>query len=226
MAPKWRRSIYWRALEEAISSLGIETGERALIAAAVVAVGFTFVWLAAGWDVAKSQLPIILASSAAFILIFFLVYFLKIFTIPKQSVQIVIGNGEPYETRKPYGINSVRIIRVMLKNNTSSEISNGALHIRNLEPPNNGFSDLLLESSVTIGPHTHTFIDVASFGGSWIQFIIPHPGGYFMSETFNRLPVKSHKFHLIFSSLDETFDEIYCRLFIDFDHKIQLEEWS
>jgi hypothetical protein len=69
MSPRrWRRGVHWRALEEAGRAIGFETGGRAMIAIAAVVVAFVFVWLAEGWDIAKSQLPIILSSSATFIL--------------------------------------------------------------------------------------------------------------------------------------------------------------
>jgi len=125
-------------------------------------------------------------------------------------------------------------VRVMLKNNTGTEMSNGKLHIKNLDPANNGFTNFLLQNEITIGPRGHTFIDVAAYNegtaeappGPWIQLIIPHSGGHLVSVTFNRLPVKAHKFHLSFSSFSEIFDEVYCRLFVDSNHRLQIEEWS
>lgn len=233
MASKWQRSIYWRAFEEARSSLGVETGERALIAVAVVVIAFTVVWLVAGWDIAKSQLPIILSSSATFILIFSLVYVRKLFTIPAKSFQIILGKRTPYETVEPSGVNRNRIVRVKLQNNTNTEI-NGELHLRNLDPPNDAFKNFLLEDRITIGRHNNTFIGVAAYSegtseslaGPWIQLIIPNPGGYCMPATYGHLPLRSHTFHLRFSSLDDIFDEVYCRIFLDSYHVLHLEEWS
>jgi hypothetical protein len=49
----------------------------------------------------------------------------------------------------------------MLKNNTRDELSNGNLHIRHLDPPNNGYGDFLLKDQITLGAHKNTFIGVA-----------------------------------------------------------------
>jgi hypothetical protein len=123
---------------------------------------------------------------------------------------------------------------VKLQNNTSTEISNGKLHLQNLNPPNNGSKDFLLEDRIIIGPHKNTFIGVAAYSegtsealaGPWIQLIIPDPGGYFMPATYGHLPIRSHTFHLKFSSLGEIFDEVRCRIFLDSYHVLHLEEWS
>jgi hypothetical protein len=150
---------------------------------------------------------------------------LKLFTIPAKSVEIVLGTGSHYETVEPSGVNLVRIVRVKLQNNTLTEISNGKLKLRNLDPPNNGHKDFLLEDRITIGPRSHIFINVAAYprepqtlAGSWIQLVIPPTDGYLMSSTFNHLPIRSHTFHLTFLSMDETIDEIYCQFFINSSH--------
>ena len=233
MAPKWQRSIYWRAFEGARHALGIETGERALIPVVVVVVGFAFVWLSEGWNIAKSQLPIIKSSFVAFIIIFFLMYVLKCLTIPKKSFQIILGRDEPYTTIAPSGANMTRTVRVMLRNNMNSEIPNGKVHLLNLTPPNGEYECFLLKDNITIGPHKNIFIDVASYNegtseltiGSWITLIIPRPG-VFMPRTFGFLPIRSHTFYLKFSSLGGISDEIYCRIFVDLDHVLKIEEWS
>jgi len=205
-----------------------------MIAIVSAIAGITLIWLTAGPDIATSELLIRLSSAAAIILIFPLFYVWKIFTIPAKSVQIVLGTESPYEIVEPSGVNRIRIVQAKIQNNTLTQISNGKLHIRDLDPPNNGHKDFLLEDRITIGPRGHAVIGIAAYNegtsealaGSWIQLIIPSTDGYLMSSTFNHLPIRAHTFHLIFSSLDEVFDEIYCRFFINFDHVLKLEEWA
>jgi hypothetical protein len=230
MASRWRKSLLRRAFEEAIYAL-FESGERAMIAFMVAVVGVAAIWLMGAQDIARHELIGKLSASAVIILFFPFIWGWKFFTIPKKPAQIIIG---PYATTEPSGANLTRTVRVMLKNNTSDTLSNGNLHIRHLEPPNNGYGNFLLEDKITLGPHKSTFIDVAAYNvgtaqaliGSWIQLIIPNSSGYLMAATFGRLPVRSHKFRLAFSSLNEILDEVPCRLFVDSDHFLQLEEWN
>ena len=190
-----------------------------MIAVAVVVVAFAFVWLVAGWDIAKSKLPIILSSSATFILIFSLFYVWKLLTIPAKSVQISVGDGEPTVE------DGVHIARVKIKNNTHT-VLNGELQLLNLDPPNNGNEGFLLKNDITIGPRNDRFINVASYarGSEWFRLIIPS-NGFCEPETFGNLPARSHKFHLSFSSLEGFSDTVYCRLFVDSDHILHIEEW-
>lgn len=205
-----------------------------MIAFMVAIVAIAAIWLMGEQDIARHELIIKLSASAVIILFFPFVWGWKLFTIPKKPVQIVTGTGSPYETVEPSGVNRTRIVRAKLQNNTNTEISNGKLHLRNLDPPNNGSKDFLLEDRITIGPRGHTIIGIAAYNegtaealaGSWIQLIIPSTDGYLMSSTFNHLPIRSHTFHLTFSSFDGVFDEIYCRFFINSNHVLTLEEWS
>lgn len=197
-------------------------------------VGVCVIWLIWGNDIAKSDL-INKCSAAIIIIIFFPIIFVwKFLTIPEKEVQIVIGTGRPYWTVEPSGLNRTRIVRVMLRNNTCNEISRGTLNILNLNPPNGQYKDFILKDHITIGPHGIIFIDVAAYNegtsealiGLWIQLVFPRPSAY-LPLTFNRLPIRSHTFHLKFSSIDENIlDEIYCRIFVDSDHVLHLEEWS
>lgn len=233
MASRWRNSLLRRAFEEAIYAL-FETRERAMIAFMVAIVAIAAIWLMGEQDIARHELIIKLSASAVIFLFFPFVWGWKLFTIPKKPAQIVIGTGSPYETVEPSGVNRTRIVRAKLQNNTITEISNGEFHLRDLDPPNNGYKDFLLQGNITIGPQGHTVIGVAAYNegtsealaGSWIQLIIPPHDGYLMSSSFNHLPIVSHKFHLTFSSMGETLDEIYCRFFINSDHVLKLEEWS
>jgi hypothetical protein len=233
MASRWRKGLFRRALEEAIYEL-FDTRERVMIASLIVLVSILVIWLRGGFEVAHSELINRLSVGAVIGILFVVFYVWKLLTIPKKSFQIILGREDPYTTIKPSGVNLSRTVRVMLKNNTLDEISNGSLHIRHLEPPNNGYREFLLEGGITLGPHKNKFIDVAAYNegtseaaiGSWITLIIPNSRGYLMPATFGRLPVRSHKFHLTFSSLDVIIDDIYCRLFVDSDHVLHLEEGS
>src|SRR4029077_2800162 len=111
---------------------------------------------------------------------FFLVYVRKRFTIPTKSFQIILGKVAPYETVETSGVARNRIIRAKLQNNTSTEISNGELHLRNLDPPNDAIKNFLIEDRITIGPHNNKFIGIAAYSegtsqalpGPWIQLIL------------------------------------------------------
>jgi hypothetical protein len=235
MWAKWQRSIYWRALEEARYTIGIaETGERAMILIVFTVAGIAVIWLMGERDIAKSELLIRSSEFVALVFLTFpIIYVCKLFTIPAKSFQIILGTGNPYETVEPSGVNRNRIVRVKLQNNTNTEI-NGKLHLLNLDPPNNGFKDFLLKDRITMGRHKNTFIGVAAYSegtsealaGPWIQLIIPDTGGYLMPATYGHLPIRSHTFHLKFSSLDEIIDEVHCRIFLDSYRVLHLEEWS
>jgi hypothetical protein len=236
MVSQWQGSIYWRAFEEARHALRIaETREGAMIVIVIAIAGIAVIWLTAGQDIATHELLVRSASFVALVCFSLpVIYVWKLFTIPAKSFQIILGKGNPYETVEPSGVNRTRIVRAKLQNNINTEISNGKLHLLNLEPPNNGYKDFLLKGHITIGPHNNTVIDIAAYNegtsetmaGAWIQLIIPNHGGYFMPATFGNLPIRSHTFHLKFSYLGNVLDQIYCRTFVDSDHHLQLEEWS
>jgi hypothetical protein len=205
-----------------------------MIAFVVAIVAIAAIWLMGEQDIARHELIIKLSASAAIISLFPFVWGWKLFTIPKKSFQIILGRVDPYTTIEPSGANLTRTVRAMLKNNTRDGVSNGELRLLNLNPPNDEYKDFLLEDRIIIGPRSSTFIDIAAYNegtpeapvGSWIQLIIPNPGGYFMPATFGHLPIRSHTFHLQFSSLDDIFDDICCRIFVDSDHVLHLEGWS
>jgi hypothetical protein len=205
-----------------------------MITIVIACVGIVAIWLIFGPDIAQSELWVKLSVLGGIGCVFSFVYVYKLFTIPAKSFQIILGTGNPYETVELSGVNRNRIVRVKLQNNTNTEISNGELHLRNLDPSNNGLKDFLLEDHITIGRHTNTFIRVAAYSegtsealaGPWIQLIIPNSGGYLMPATYGHLPIRSHTFHLKFSFLDDIFDEVHCRIFLDSYHVLHLEEWS
>ena len=151
-----------------------------------------------------------------------------------NRVRIVLGTGAPYETVTPAGVNRRRTIRVKIENNTDAEISNTKLRVLNLDPPYRGNTEWLLRDGITIGPHGHTFVEIAAYDegtsqappGPWIRLIVPMEGGFF-AEAYPNLPVQSHTFHLGFSVLENGLsDEVYCRLFVDSDHVLHLENWA
>ena len=149
-----------------------------------------------------------------------------------KAVQISMGNGGPYETVEPAGVNRARTIRVKIENNTDAEISNGKVQVLDLDPPYRGNKDWLLKEGITIGPHKHAFVEVAAYNegssqaqpGASIRLIVPMGGGFF-AEAYPNLSVEPHTFQLKFSTLEGgLFDEIYCRLFVDSNHVLHLED--
>lgn len=154
--------------------------------------------------------------------------------VGNKLVQIVIGNGAPYETVEPAGVNRTRTIRVKIENNTDADISNGKLRVLNLDPPYRGNKDWLLKDGITIGAHKYMFVEVASYNegasqarpGTLIRLIVPMGGGFF-AEAYPNLPVEPHTFHLNFSTLEGGFSaEVYCRISVDASHVLHLENWG
>jgi hypothetical protein len=159
-----------------------------------------------------------------------------------RKYDIAIGNGAPFESIEPVGVNRNRQIRVNIKNNTDIVIVDGRLHIIGLDPPKrlfndpNGvaFIDFLLRDNITVPANGNVFINVAyRWEGSsqaepspFIGINIQPSGTFFNQADFGKLPMASHKFHLRFSSVVETYCEIYCRLFINSNGTLRLEEWD
>lgn len=152
--------------------------------------------------------------------------------ISQRSAQIIVGTGRPYETVEPSGVNRSRIVRVKVENHTDTEILNGTLKIVNLDPPQKGHEDFFLKGDLIIGPGKHIFVDIAAYNegasqakpGTWIRLLIPLPPG---NGLLGNLPVIPHTFHLRLSSLDvPCLAEIYCRLFVDQNHILHLEDWG
>ena len=165
----------------------------------------------------------------------------KIIAAPVQPsraahhAKIIFGTGHPFETVAPSGVNRSRTVRVKIQNETDSEISNGMLQLLGLDPPNKDHKDFLIQNGITIGPHKHTFVGIAAYNegtsearvGIWIQLLLPPaPGGFFGPFPGN-LPVAPHTFYLRFSSLEGgTLDEVYCRITVDQNHILHLEDWG
>ncbi|MDR3570608.1 MAG: hypothetical protein P4L81_00185, partial [Candidatus Pacebacteria bacterium] len=150
-----------------------------------------------------------------------------------KPAQIVVGTGEPYETVEPAGVNRRRFVRVMLQNNTDTEIANGRLGIVNLDPANGGVSDCELKSDITIGPRGRCFAEVACYDigssqakpGMHIRLVVPMVGGFFAEAyAFANLPLQEHTFHLRFSRFTEVFDEVFCALYLDSSRVLHLED--
>ena len=89
-----------------------------------------------------------------------------------------------------------------------------------------------MKDYIIIPANGHTFVDIAAYTegtsehppGQWISLIVPPGGGFF--ETRPNLPVRSYKFHLRFSDIGGASDQIFCRLFVDAEHVLHLEEWG
>ena len=150
--------------------------------------------------------------------------------IPTKDVQIIVGQEGPFET---INANRTKIVRVKIQNNTKSEIANGRLGIVNLYPANSGVSECELKSDITIGPNACPFIDIAYYrirlsglpDSPYIKFAVPMVGGFFAEAyTFANLTLNEHTFHLRFSRFTEIYDEIFCRLYLDVEHVLRLEE--
>jgi hypothetical protein len=149
--------------------------------------------------------------------------------------KIIFGTGHPFETVVPSGVNRSRTVRVKIENNTNNEISNGTIRIANLDPPQKEHRNFFLKGDLTIGPHRHTFVDVAAYNegtsqalpGTWIRLLVPIPAGYLFNGLPGNLPVIPHTFQLTFSTLENgVLDEAYCRLSVDQNHILHLENWG
>lgn len=151
----------------------------------------------------------------------------------KQPFKIRLGSGPPYEFVAPVGVNMARTISIKIENNTNNFVPNGRLVVDNLDPPCNGNSKWLLSESVVIAAGSHTIVNVAGYSegtssyppGSFITLIAPAQNGTF-AESYPLLPVRSHKFTLRFSTAEGLGDEIYCRLYVDKNHRLYLENWG
>jgi hypothetical protein len=153
----------------------------------------------------------------------------------KGAVKIIFGTGHPFESVAPAGKNKNRTVRVKIENNTDAEISNGTVNILNLDPPQKEHRNFFLKGDITIGPHRHTFVDVAYYSegtseappGPSFRLCVPIPSGFIFDTLPGTLPLRPHNFHLRFSSLeDHTLDEVYCRLSVDQTHILHLENWG
>jgi len=152
-----------------------------------------------------------------------------------QRVQIIFGTERPFVTVEPAGKNRNRTVRVKIKNLTSAEISNGTVRILNLDPPQNGHTNFFLKGDISLGPLGHTYADVAYYSegtsealpGRSMRLCVPIPAGFLFNTLPGTLPLSPHTFHLRFSSLeDHTLDEAYCRLSVDQNHVLHLENWG
>jgi hypothetical protein len=150
----------------------------------------------------------------------------------RPRARIIFGAGHPFETVAPAGKNQNRTVRVKIKNFGDSEIVNGTLSVLNLDPPQNEHKDFFLKGDISLGPRKHIYVDVAYYSegtseappGPWMRLCVPIPSGFYFHTLPGTLPLSPHTFHLRFSSLeDHTLDEAYCRLFVDQNHVLRLE---
>jgi hypothetical protein len=150
-----------------------------------------------------------------------------------KSFEIIVSSGGLFEVLAPSGVNMARVIRVKIENNTDRFLPNGSLSVLSLDPPLRGNADWLLTSSIVIKDHSHTFVDVAGYTeGTWehppgttIALIAPAQTGPF-AESRPWLPLQAHKFRLRFWTPEGDSDEVFCRLFVDSNNIVRLEEWG
>lgn len=155
---------------------------------------------------------------------------------PARRAKIVFGTDDPFVTVARSGVNRSRTVRVKVQNESDEEISNGTMSVLNLDPPSRGHQDFFLKGDIRIGPHRHVFVDVAAYSegttqakpGPWIRLLIPlPPGGFLFNGLPGNLPVAPHTFHLQFSTLeDRVLNEVYCRLSVDENHILRLQDWG
>ena len=155
---------------------------------------------------------------------------------PSPRAKIIFGTGRFFETVERVGANNSRTVQVQIQNKTDDEISNGTMSVVNLDPPNKGHKDFLLKCDIRIGPRKYSFIDVAAYNegtseakpGPWIRLLIPMPSGPFLFNGLpGNLPIIPHTFQLQFSTLgNDVLDKVYCRIFVDQDHVLHLEDWG
>lgn len=151
--------------------------------------------------------------------------------VPRRA-RIVFGTGHPFETVAPAGKNKNRTVRVKIENVTDAEIANGTVSILNLDPPQNEHKNFFLKGDISLEPRRHVYVDVAYYSegtseappGPSMRLCVPIPSGFFFDTLPGTLPLNPHTFHLQFSSLeDHTLDEAYCRIFVDQNHVLHLE---
>jgi hypothetical protein len=149
----------------------------------------------------------------------------------KKPIQITFGNGAPFETVAPAGVNRRRIIRVRIDNNTDKAISNGRLDVSDLDPPYRDHPNWLLKDAISIAPHDHTFVEVVYYDegssqakpGTIMRLAVPLVGGFF-AEAYPSLPLSAHTFFLKFSTLEGSLsDEMYCKIYVASDHVLHFE---
>jgi|HubBroStandDraft_6_1064221.scaffolds.fasta_scaffold317738_2 hypothetical protein len=152
-----------------------------------------------------------------------------------RRAKIIFGTGHPFESIALAGKNKNRTVRVKIENNTDTEISNGTVRILSLDPPQKEHRNFFLKGDITIGARRHTFVDVAYYSEGTseappapsMRLCVPIPGGFTFNSLPGTLPLSPHTFQLQFSTLeDHVLDEVYCRLSVDQNHILHLEDWG
>jgi hypothetical protein len=149
-----------------------------------------------------------------------------------DGIRLSLTGDGPFSTVAPAGVNRRRTVRVKIENNTSRPLTNGELRVLNLDPPYRDQTEFLLRGDLAIPAHGYVFADVAYYDegssqGRRGQFMyLSIPTGAFFAEAIPTLPLEpAHTFHLKFSTLGGAlFAEIYCRLFVDDDHALHLQD--
>jgi hypothetical protein len=150
-----------------------------------------------------------------------------------KPFELSLGTGASYEFIAAIGINRGRTVRVKIRNNTDTLITQGKLFIYDLDPPFRDNSQYLLREMIAIDRHGEYLVDVATYAegtsvappGTWINLNVPR-GGFAFAESLPLLPVRSHTMRLHFVNIDGQSDDVFCRLYVDDTHVLHLEDWG
>jgi hypothetical protein len=91
MVIKYWKAVHKRALKEARHALWIETGERAVIAIAVIGLSIVLLWIVGGRELATTEIIIRATVTAAFIFVFPFVYLWKLHLIMLNESVIALA---------------------------------------------------------------------------------------------------------------------------------------
>jgi hypothetical protein len=118
MVIKYWKAVHTRALKEARHALWIETGERAVIAIAVIGVPIVLIWFVGGREMATTEIIIRAAVTAAIIFVFPFVYLWKLGSLPATMNNDLIKQISAYEKDKV----QINILKVDFDPNGPNEI--------------------------------------------------------------------------------------------------------
>jgi hypothetical protein len=118
MVIKYWKAVHKRALKEARHALWIETGERAVIAIAVIGVSIVLLWIVGGREMATTEIIIRAAVTAAIIFVFPFVYLWKLTSLPATMNNDLVQQISAYEKDKV----QINILKVDFDPNGPNEI--------------------------------------------------------------------------------------------------------
>jgi hypothetical protein len=118
MVIKYWKAVHKRALKEARHALWIETGERAVIAIAMIGVSIVLIWVVGGREMATTAIIIRAAVTAAIIFVFPFVYLWKLASLPATMNNDLVQQISAYEKDKV----QINILKVDFDPNGPNEI--------------------------------------------------------------------------------------------------------